>query len=251
MLSLFFTSQKSYFNGIIKKGGFMIFEKKFVYSKWDDALTDKICYVANNTYDLKRAVEEEIPFFKQKVKKGKDGKIYINLGYCNEEVIAYFPHEEKNEYKYLSNYIKLLPQKKEVIDFICEKFLDSISLENLKEESYFESLINFINDEDFCKKFEAHKNFDKTIYLVVDYAVANSLDNSKIKKLIDDITNLKETVKTISNFVIKNVCYHKEIPEVFYSTEICAPSYLIKVEYYPEKDCYNWGIYNPSTSVET
>lgn len=233
----------------------MKFEKKFVYSEWDDILTGKVCYVANNIYDLKRGVEEEIPFFKQKVKKDKDNKIYVNLGYCDEEVIAYFPHEEKkdNECKFLLDYINLLPlSRKKVNDFLCEKFLDSISLENLKEEAYFEALSNFINDEDFCKKFEAHKNFDETIYLVVDYAVANGLDNSKIKSLIDDITNLKETVKTISDIVVKKICYYKEEPEVCHSTEISAPpTYLIKVDYYPEKDYYIWGIYNPSTSVES
>lgn len=232
----------------------MNFDRKFVYSEWDDVLTDKVCYVATNIYDLKRAVEEEKPFFKQKVKKGKDDKIYVNLSLCDEQVIAYFPHEEKkdNDCKFLSDYIKLLPlSRKKVNDFLCEKFLDSISLENLKEEAYFEALSNFINDEDFCKKFEAHKNFDKTIYLVVDYSIANNLDNSKIKNLITTITKLKETVKTISNFVIKKVSYCKEEPEIFHSTEICEPSYLIKVDYYPEKDCYNWGIYNPSTSVES
>lgn len=232
----------------------MNFEKKFVYSEWDDILTNKVCYVATNIYDLKRGVEQEIPFFKQKVEKGKDDKIYINLGFCNEQVIAYFPHEEKkdNECKFLSDYINLLPlSRKKVNDFLCEKFLDSISLENLKEEAYFEALTKFINDEDFCKKFEAHKNFDKTIYLVVDYVLANNLDNLEIKNLIIDITNLKAIVKTISDTVIKKVCYYKKGTEVCHSTEISAPSYLIKVDYYPEKDYYIWGIYNPSTSVES
>ena len=102
----------------------MNFDRKFVYSEWDDVLTDKICYVATNISDLKRAVEEEKPFFKQKVKKGKDDKIYVNLS-ANISVIM--PLSSRN----FESLQQVLISESVIIGQVPEVYLYSDNLDTL------------------------------------------------------------------------------------------------------------------------